>query len=61
MMTRKDYIEVSSILNKHKNYINPETFLSLMNDFAFMMESDNPRFDRTRFYDAAFLGQGVKA
>lgn len=60
-MTRKDYIEVSTILNRHRDAINPDTFLSILNDFAFMMESDNPRFDRSRFFDAAFLGQGVKA
>ena len=54
MMTRKDYVEVSEILNLlfKVGYVqeNKESFIIGL--FAEMFQRDNARFDRNRFVDA---------
>lgn len=56
MMTRKDYVRTSEILNLliSLGYIkeNKEDFVIGM--FAEMFQMDNDRFDRGRFVDACF-------
>lgn len=56
-MTRKDYIAVSNIISAEKsvNRDNPDVLLTLINvthSLADVMASDNPNFDRERFYAA---------
>lgn len=52
MMSRKDYIETSKILNKYKDFINQADFESMVDDFSYWFESDNPNFDSARFFQA---------
>jgi hypothetical protein len=52
MMTRKDYIETASILNKFANEIDSKTFQDLIFEFSEWFASDNPRFDENKFWDA---------
>ena len=49
MMTRKDYVEVARILNKYKDVIDEKDYTDLTDDFSYMFEQDNPRFDSSRF------------
>jgi len=68
-MTRKHYVEVASILKSELNElaslehldddeheIATETVKSVANRLAVMFKRDNPYFDRTRFMNAAGLG-----
>lgn len=52
MMTRKDYIRTSEILNAFKNEIEETTFEDLVFNFAKMFADDNSRFDFNRFENA---------
>jgi hypothetical protein len=52
MMTRKDYVAVSSILKEYKEVIPSEEYLELVWDFASYMKMDNERFDNSRFLEA---------
>jgi hypothetical protein len=52
MMTRKDYIAVSSILKEYRQIIPAEEYLELVWDFASYMKLDNDRFDNARFLEA---------
>lgn len=63
MMTRKDYVEVANILKKYSEagMIREQTAQFLTSDFADLMESDNPRFDRQRFWNAVFTEENVNA
>ena len=61
MMTRKDYVEVARIIHAHADSLSDSALYSLVQSFADYMETDNPRFQRTRFYDACLTGDGVKA
>lgn len=54
MMTRKDYIRVSDILNKYSEILSPEDFAGIVEDFAEFFSEDNPRFDINRFIDACW-------
>ena len=49
MMTRKDYVEVARILNKYKDVIEDLAYVDMVDDFSYMFEQDNPRFDSSRF------------
>jgi hypothetical protein len=57
MMTRKDYVKVAEILS---NYFATSVFdeqgemlfADLVDEFSLMFETDNPRFDENRFWDA---------
>lgn len=51
-MTRKDYIEISRILNKYNAEIDELIFRDLVDDFAYMFENDNPRFNSEKFWEA---------
>ena len=51
MMTRKDYVIAAEILNQAYPE-NPDLVFDLANDFADYFAKDNPRFDRSRFFDA---------
>ena len=52
MMTRKDYVEVARILNKYKSTIEEKDFIDLSDDFSYMFEKDNPRFNSEKFLEA---------
>ena len=52
MMTRKDYVETASILNKFIDRIESHEFTHLVFEFSEWFASDNPRFDEQRFFDA---------
>jgi hypothetical protein len=58
MMTRKDYIATSNILNRfYKETVSTqqeESFDALVHDFADIFEADNDRFMRGRFVDACY-------
>jgi hypothetical protein len=61
MMTRKDYVETASILNKFADTIDSHTFQDLIFEFSEWFASDNPRFDENKFYDACVDGIEVNA
>ena len=52
MMTRKDYVAVSSILKEYRQSIEAVDYLDLCSDFAKYMAQDNERFDVVRFLEA---------
>ena len=52
MMTRKDYVEVARILNKYNAEIDELIFRDLVDDFAYMFEKDNERFNSEKFWEA---------
>jgi hypothetical protein len=54
MMTRKDYVETASILNKFIDRIDSIEFNDLVFEFSEWFLSDNPRFDEIRFQDACY-------
>ena len=56
MMTRKDYIAVSTILNRYQNNFPVEIseFKWLVVDFMELFEKDNPNFDRAKFKEAVY-------
>ena len=57
MMTRKDYVEVASILKSYfsnYDYVNVEESRFLVNSFADYFESDNPNFKRDKFKEAVY-------
>ena len=58
MMTRKDYVAISGLLNTYSNLIDEDTFDLLIHDFAGLMAVDNPRFMADRFTDACWNGGG---
>lgn len=60
MMTRKDYVEVARILNKYKGVINEKDFMDIVDDFSFMFEQDNPRFNSEKFLEACNKESMVK-
>lgn len=56
MMTRKDYVRTSEILNLlfSIGYVKEGKEDFVVGMFAEMFQSDNDRFDRVRFADACF-------
>lgn len=54
MMTRKDYVMTSDILNGHLPMMDETTFDSLVESFAQMFREDNDRFITERFVDACW-------
>jgi len=56
MMTRKDYVAVAEILNRHlSNYpVEISDFKELVFDFADMFADDNPNFNEDRFIEAVY-------
>jgi len=57
MMTRKDYVETASILNKFINKIDSLEFQDLVFEFSEWFASDNPRFDEDKFYSACMVDE----
>ena len=57
MMTRKDYVRTSEILNLlfSIGYVKEGKEDFIVGLFAEMFQSDNDRFDRVRFADACFV------
>jgi hypothetical protein len=56
MMTRKDYVAVSEILQGYKGaMIDQYWFEDLINDFADFFAKDNPNFNRDKFKIACDL------
>jgi hypothetical protein len=56
MMTRKDYVAVSELLNTYALKIEEQTFDLLIHDFAGLMAKDNERFIADRFISACWNG-----
>ena len=56
MMTRKDYVAVAEILNRHfSNYpVEISDFKELVFDFADMFADDNPNFNEDKFIEAVY-------
>jgi hypothetical protein len=52
MMTRKDYVETARLLNKYKSETSSDVFADLVDDFSYMFEKDNPRFNSQKFLEA---------
>ncbi len=48
-MTKRGYIAIAHVLNVN------HASLEIVQDMADMLGEDNPRFDRTRFMDAACI------
>jgi len=57
MMTRKDYVETASILNKFSNRIDSLEFQDLVFEFSEWFASDNPRFNEDKFYSACMADE----
>ena len=52
-MTKKDYIKIAKVLReslRHGERCNSD----LVSEFAAMLQSDNARFDRSKFFKAVF-------
>lgn len=58
MMTRKDYVNVSELLNAYRLKIDERVFDTLIHDFAGIMAEDNERFMADRFISACWNGGG---
>ena len=56
MLTRKDYVRISDILNRYALSIDENTFDILIHDFAGFMAEDNERFMSDRFISACWNG-----
>lgn len=56
MMTRKDYVAVSELLNTYALKIDEQIFDILIHDFAGLMAKDNERFIADRFISACWNG-----
>lgn len=52
MMTRKDYVATAEILSDVADVIDDVVLYALAKDFSDYFASDNPNFDRTRFFRA---------
>ena len=52
MMTRKDYVETSKILNNFIEEIPSDIMVKLVENFVEMFQNDNPNFDYTKFLQA---------
>ena len=48
-MTRRDYITFASLIHDHRDSLPPQ----FVADFALILKEDNPRFNASRFLDAA--------
>jgi hypothetical protein len=64
-MTRKDYQIIAATLwhRQPSEVVNPERFYTwrdIVTDFKHALESENPRFDPQKFYDACYLGKGLR-
>ena len=51
-MTRKDYILIVRILNRHATHLTQEAFMALVNTFCDELKRDNPRFEKEKFMNA---------
>ena len=56
MLTRKHYRVIAKILHENKS----DKTMDTMTQFAMWLQSDNPRFDTKKFYEAVLTGKGVK-
>jgi hypothetical protein len=56
MPSRKDYERETTIFNKVVNtkYMDMATVAMIVGGFALSHEADNPRFDKERYFAAAF-------
>lgn len=54
MMTRKDYVETASILNKFIDRVDSHEFNDLVFEFAEWFYSDNKNFDEDKFREACY-------
>ena len=56
MLTRKVFEEQAAIIKKHLPKVGRDFSYDMATDLADYFEKENPRFDRTRFFDACGLG-----
>lgn len=53
-MTKKDYVKIAAVIRSNGGlFISGKTKAVFANLTADMLAADNPRFDRSRFLDAA--------
>jgi hypothetical protein len=55
MLTRKVYEAQAAIIARHVPKAGRDTCYDIATDLANYYEKDNPRFDRTRFFEACGL------
>ena len=56
MLTRKVFEEQAAIIKKHLPKVGRDFSYDMATDLADYFEKENPRFDRTWFFDACGLG-----
>ena len=56
MLTRKTYEAQAAIIKKHVPKAGRDACYEMATDLANYYAKDNPRFDRTRFFEACGLG-----
>ena len=56
MLTRRVFEEQAAIIKKHLPKVGVAFSYEMATDLADYFEGENPRFDRTRFFDACGLG-----
>jgi hypothetical protein len=56
MLTRKTYEAQAAIIKKHVPKAGRDVCYEMATDLADYYAKDNPRFDRTRFFEACGLG-----
>ena len=52
-MTQEDYIKIAGVLHNQMRRGLPEDS-DIVSEFADMLQADNPRFDRERFFKTIF-------
>ena len=57
MMSRKDYVKTSKILLETLMEVDDVIYGETVNRFADYFASDNPNFNRTRFFEACELDE----
>ncbi len=51
-MNSKDYIAIASVIATHKWWVSLDARLRLSQEFAIVLQADNPRFNRAKFIEA---------
>lgn len=64
-MTRKDYVKLAEIMNNLSEYIEPRTregrgFDEAIRQMLEWLETDNPRFNSSKFEEAVFARKAGK-
>jgi len=57
MMTRKDYVKFAELLKKQKGNMEDIKHAYMVMDFQDLFLTDNPNFDKVRFWNAVYKGE----